>query len=69
MAVIIISHVSYFLFILLQCKPVAAGWDDTIQGKCASHQVLSNVSNITTGITIATDLILSLFPITILRQI
>jgi hypothetical protein len=69
MAVIIISHVSYFLFVLLHCKPVAAGWNYTIQGKCASQQVIGNVSNAINAITIATDIILSLFPITILRQI
>jgi hypothetical protein len=70
MAVILISHISYFLFILLQCKPVAAGWDYTIKNRrCASHRLFSNVANANTGITIATDIILSLFPITIIRQI
>ncbi|KAE9370243.1 hypothetical protein N431DRAFT_426637 [Stipitochalara longipes BDJ] len=68
--VIIASHLSFFLFDLLQCIPLAASWDFSIQGaRCVSHETFTKVSNSNTGITIATDFILSLFPITFLRQI
>jgi hypothetical protein len=67
---LVATHATFFLFILLQCIPLAATWDPAIPGaKCVSHKALGIVSNSNTGITIATDVILSLFPITFLRQI
>jgi len=68
--VILTSHLAFFTFDLLQCIPLAATWDFSIQGaKCVSSYTFSKVSNSNTGIMIATDFILSLFPITFLRQI
>jgi len=67
---IIASHISFFLVDLLQCRPLAATWDFSIQGAaCINYDTFTKVSNSNTGITIATDFILSLFPITFLRQI
>ena len=68
--VIISSHFSFILFDLLQCIPLAGVWDLSVQGaKCVSHESFTGVSNSNTGITVATDFILSLFPIIFLRQI
>jgi hypothetical protein len=68
--VVAATHTGFFLFALLQCRPLAATWDLAIRnGKCISPATILKVSNTNTGITISTDIILSLFPITFLRQI
>jgi hypothetical protein len=64
------THFAFILVDLLQCFPLSSAWNLTIQNpSCISHTTYSRVSNTSTGITIATDIILSLFPITFLRQV
>jgi Fungal rhodopsin domain len=68
--IIIATHAGFVLFNLLRCIPLSAIWDTSIQGaKCVSNNSFRIVSNATTGVNIATDVLLSLFPITFLRQI
>jgi hypothetical protein len=58
------------MFDLLQCRPLAATWDMSIQGAtCVSAHNFSIVSNTHSAINITTDLILSLFPLTFIRQL
>ena len=68
--IIIVTHIGFIIFDLLQCIPFAATWDTTIlEAKCVSHNSFRIVSNVSTGVNIATDILLSLFPIAFLRQI
>ena len=70
MVLITATSAGYFLFDLLQCIPLAATWDPTIQGaKCVSTNTIRIVSNTISGINIATDIVLSLFPLTFLRKL
>lgn len=68
--IIISTSVGFFLFDLLQCIPLAAAWDPTILGaKCVGSNTFRIMSNINSAINIATDIVLSLFPLTFLRQL
>jgi hypothetical protein len=68
--VTIITSVGFFIFTFFQCIPLAAAWDPTIQGaRCVGSNIFRIVSNTTSGINIATDIILSLFPLTFLRRL
>jgi hypothetical protein len=69
-AMIIVTSVGFFLFDLLQCIPLAAAWDPTIQGaRCVGSNTFRIGSNTNSGINIATDIILSLFPLTFLQKL
>ncbi|KUJ18613.1 uncharacterized protein LY89DRAFT_561334, partial [Mollisia scopiformis] len=68
LGIIISTSVAFFLFDLLQCIPLAAAWDFSIKGRCVSSHTYQIVSNATTDVNIATDVVLSLFPFTFLRQ-
>jgi hypothetical protein len=69
-AFITATHTGFFLFVFLQCRPLAATWNMSIRnGKCVGTDVVGRVSNTNTGVTISTDIILSIFPVTFLRQI
>lgn len=68
--VTIVTSVGFFIFTFFQCIPLAAAWDPTIQGaRCVGSNIFRIVSNTTSGINIATDIILSLFPLTFLRRL
>lgn len=66
--ILISTSTAFFIFDFLQCIPLAATWDTSIHGKCVNSNTFQIMSNATTGINIATDIILSLFPLTFLRQ-
>ncbi|KAH8667570.1 hypothetical protein BGZ60DRAFT_409540 [Tricladium varicosporioides] len=67
---LVLSSACFFLFDLLQCRPLAATWDTSITGaKCTSANTFRIVSNVTSGFNIATDVILSLFPLTFLLKL
>ncbi|KAH8680006.1 hypothetical protein BGZ60DRAFT_525199 [Tricladium varicosporioides] len=64
------TSTGFLLFDLLQCRPLAATWDLSIQGaKCVSARTFSIVSNTQSAINITMDLILSLFPLTFLLKL
>jgi hypothetical protein len=68
--VITVTLVGFFIFDFFQCIPLAAAWNPTIQGaRCVGSNIFRIVSNTTSGINIATDIILSLFPLTFLRRL
>ncbi|KAH6671882.1 hypothetical protein B0J14DRAFT_82548 [Halenospora varia] len=68
--VVVVTSTGSFIFNLLQCRPLAATWDTTIPGaKCAGANTIRIVSNVTSGFNIATDVILSLFPLTFLLKL
>jgi hypothetical protein len=55
----------------MQCIPLAAIWDPThhLNAKCVGPNRIKYVSNFVGGFSIATDLVLSLFPLTFLLKL
>ncbi|KAE9368221.1 hypothetical protein N431DRAFT_304507, partial [Stipitochalara longipes BDJ] len=67
---IVTTYTAYLLFDLLQCFPLEATWNLSITNKkCVGNSVFQKVSNTQSGISISTDIILSLFPLTFLRHL
>ncbi|PCD23837.1 hypothetical protein AU210_015353 [Fusarium oxysporum f. sp. radicis-cucumerinum] len=67
MGILIAYGVANTFFILLQCRPLEASWDtsllETVQGaSCLPQTGIHIMSNIGSGINIATDIMLSLAP-------
>jgi NADH:ubiquinone oxidoreductase subunit K len=58
------------IFAAFQCLPLAAIWDPTVVGaKCVGPNPVRGVSNFFGAFCIATDIILSLFPLTFLVKL
>ena len=67
---IVATSAAYVLFDLLQCIPLQTTWDLSITNKnCVGNTVFQKVSNTQSGVSISTDIILSLFPLTFLRHL
>ncbi|KAL9560957.1 hypothetical protein ACKAV7_014986 [Fusarium commune] len=67
MGILIAYGVANTFFILLQCRPLEASWDtsvlETVQGaSCLPQTGIHIMSNLGSGINIATDIMLSLAP-------
>ncbi|RDL29924.1 uncharacterized protein BP5553_10551 [Venustampulla echinocandica] len=68
--VVVACSTGSFIFNLLQCQPLAAAWDVTIVGaRCVGPAGIRIGSNVSSGVNIATDFILSLFPLTFLPKL
>ncbi|CZR60532.1 uncharacterized protein PAC_10428 [Phialocephala subalpina] len=68
--VIAVVMIASSIFAIVQCLPLAAVWDRTIVGaKCISPSHIRIVSNFVGGFSIATDLVLSLFPLTFIVKL
>jgi len=68
MAVVVAYGVGNTIFILLECRPLAAAWDkDHNPGaQCLPGSAVTNASNIGSGLSIGTDALLSLAPVSFL---
>lgn len=66
MAVVILYSSVYFLFILLQCRPVSFLWDqwnEGAEGSCISHQTLADVTYAHAAVSALTDWALGILPV------
>jgi hypothetical protein len=64
------TYTAFGLFDLLQCFPLEATWNLSITNKkCVGNSIYQKVSNAQSGVSISTDIILSLFPLTFLRHL
>jgi hypothetical protein len=58
------------LFPLLQCRPIQAAWDLSLpRTMCESAETTRIVSNTASGVNIATDLLLSILPLSFIIQL
>lgn len=67
---VVACSIGSFAFNLLQCRPLAAAWDYTVvDAKCVGPKSIQIASNVSSGVNIATDVILSLYPLTFLPKL
>lgn len=67
MAIVAIYSMMYFLFLLLQCRPVNFLWtqfETDATGSCIGHQTLANVTYAHAAISAVTDWALGILPVT-----
>lgn len=69
LALQLVYGVTLTLWTLLQCRPLRATWDPLIEHACASPQHIALVIYTTGGITIGTDFIFSILPLTFILQL
>lgn len=67
MGVVMLYSLMYFLFLLLQCRPVSYLWTQFEvgnSGSCVSHTTLADVTYAHAAISAVTDWILGILPVT-----